>query len=59
MTMICHKISVLVLCGRSYAIFYEYVPACARPGVHYGAGIGAVAGGMTGAAALTGTGLGK
>ena len=40
----------------SSAIFYEYVPECARDGVHYGAGLGALAGGMTGAAALTGTG---
>jgi hypothetical protein len=42
-----------IACGLKAS---DYVPDCAQPGVHYGASIGAVAGGLSGAAALTGTG---
>lgn len=35
----------------------DYVPDCAVSGVQYGAGFGAVAGGLSGAAALTGSGI--
>ena len=35
----------------------DYVPDCAVAGVQYGAGLGAVAGGLSGAAALSGTGI--
>ena len=35
----------------------DYVPDCAVAGVQYGAGLGAVAGGLSGAAALTGSGI--
>ena len=35
----------------------DYVPDCAVDGVQYGAGFGAVAGGLSGAAALTGSGI--
>ena len=35
----------------------DYVPDCAVSGVQYGAGLGAVAGGLSGAAALTGSGI--
>ena len=35
----------------------DYVPDCAVTGVQYGAGLGAVAGCLSGAAVLTGTGI--
>lgn len=51
-------LSVLLQSSSARAFIQDYVPECARSGVHYGAGLGAVAGGVTGAAAMTGTGLG-
>ena len=48
----------IFMTNSSTALIYEHLPECAKPGVHFGAGFGALAGGVTGAAAFTSTSLG-
>ncbi len=48
----------LFLPNENSAFVYEHLPECSKPGVHFGAGFGALAGGVTGAAAFTSTSLG-
>ena len=51
-------VTITLWTPSSAALIYEHLPECAKPGVHFGAGFGALAGGVTGAAAFTSTSLG-
>ena len=56
--MLCLILIIIALGDVSSAVkVADYVPECAQPGVQYGATLGAVTGGLSGAAALTGTGI--
>ena len=43
---------------QAITVLDDFVPECARSGVNFGAGVGALAGGVTGAAALSASSIG-